>query len=45
MLPHNLCAMYFLICIFHTKVKKDAYISYPSFLKEVFNKILYNELL
>ena len=42
MLPHNLCAMYFLICIFHTKVKKDAYISYPSFLKEVFNKILYN---
>lgn len=44
MLPRNLCAMYLLICVFHTKFKKDAYISYLSFLKEVFNKILYDEI-
>lgn len=44
MLPCNLCAMYFLIYAFQTKVKKDAYISYLSFLKEVFNKILYDEI-
>ena len=36
--------MYFLIYAFQTKVKKDAYISYLSFLKEVFNKILYDEI-
>lgn len=44
MLPRNLRAMYLLICVFHTKFKKDAYISYLSFLKEVFNKILYDEI-